>query len=185
MIIFVPDKFCSIMEKAKREKKVNPFQPWEDEYWEYRKKHPPLGRPKKFTPRSLWEKACEYFERTRNDCFYKQDFIRSGDSAGNIVELKQLRPYTWQGFENYLNETGVMYKLDDYRYNYEGRYEDFKGIIRAIDSVIYAQKIEGAAAGVFNANIIARELGLAEKSQIRVTEEQPLFGDELAEEATD
>jgi hypothetical protein len=42
---------------------------------------------------------------------------------------------------------------------------------------MYAQKFEGAASGAFNANIIARDLGLADKTEMKVTEEQPLFGD--------
>ena len=53
----------------------------------------------------------------------------------------------------------------------------FIEIIRAIDKIMFAQKFEGAASGAFNANIIARDLGLTDKSELKVTEEQPLFGD--------
>ena len=44
---------------------------------------------------------------------------------------------------------------------------------------MYDQKFVGAAVGAFKENLIARELGIADKSQIKVTGEQPLFGDRL------
>ncbi len=154
------------------------LQPWDEGYWEWRAKNPPLGRPKTFTPKKLWAVACEYFDRTRKNPFKKQDFIKGGESAGRIIELDQMRPYTWQGFEDYLNEQGIIARVDDYKLNRDGRYEDFVDVIRAIDRIMYANKFEGAASGIFNANIISRDLGLADKSQVTVKEEQPLFGDE-------
>jgi hypothetical protein len=42
---------------------------------------------------------------------------------------------------------------------------------------MFAQKFEGAAVGAFNSNIIARDLGLIDRTELKVTEEQPLFGD--------
>ena len=157
--------------------KKSTLNPWDEGYWEWRAENPPVGRPKTFTPKKLWELACKYFERTRNNHFYKQDFIKGGEMAGTIVQLKLTRPFTWQGFEDYLNEQGLIARIDDYKLNRDGRYGAFVDVVRAIDSVIYSQKFERAASGVFNANIIARDLGLADKSQIKVTEEQPLFGD--------
>jgi hypothetical protein len=41
--------------------------------------------------------------------------------------------------------------------------QDFSDIVSQIEDVIYTQKLEGAAADMLNANIIARELGLADK----------------------
>ena len=39
------------------------------------------------------------------------------------------------------------------------------------------QQFEGAAAGFLNPNIIARKLGLTDKSEVKVSQEQPLFPD--------
>lgn len=157
----------------------NPYQPWETGYWEYRAKNPPKGRTKALTPTELWKFACEYFERTaaKENAFKKQDFIKGGDAAGTIIELDQMRPFTWAGLEVYLGEKNIIDDLELYRANRNNAYSDFKGVIRNIDKIMYAQKFEGAASGVFNANIIARDLGLAEKSNVTVREEQPLFGD--------
>ena len=44
--------------------------------------------------------------------------------------------------------------------------KDFSTIISRIEEVIYNQKFQGAAADLLNANIISRELGLADKSEI-------------------
>lgn len=35
-----------------------------------------------------------------------------------------------------------------------------------VETTIYTQKFEGAAVGAFNSNIIARDLGLADKKEI-------------------
>ena len=43
---------------------------------------------------------------------------------------------------------------------------EFSGVVRAIDESIKNQKFDGAAAGFFNANIIARDLGLKDKSEV-------------------
>ena len=39
-------------------------------------------------------------------------------------------------------------------------------IIHKIEEIIYNQKFEGAAVGIFNSNIIARDLGLSDKKDI-------------------
>lgn len=159
-------------------------------YWEWRKN---TGRPKAIrTPKEMWEYACGYFRSIDEYPFLKQEQrknpikIEKGtiiddnlreEIKNPVIGLETIRPYTWAGFEAYLFERGVLANLDHYKCNLENRYQEFIGVIRAIDKIMFAQKFEGAAAGVFNANIIARDLGLADKSQIKVTEEQPLFGD--------
>lgn len=47
--------------------------------------------------------------------------------------------------------------------------EDFLSVITWAENVIYNQKFEGAAAGIYNANIIARDLGLREGVDNKVT----------------
>jgi len=49
---------------------------------------------------------------------------------------------------------------DEYRHR-----KDFLDITARVEAIIYSQKFEGAAADLLNPNIIARELGLAEKSE--------------------
>jgi hypothetical protein len=49
--------------------------------------------------------------------------------------------------------------------DYEGR-KDFSLVTEAIKNIIRTQKLEGASAGLLNANIIARDLGLRDSQDI-------------------
>jgi hypothetical protein len=44
--------------------------------------------------------------------------------------------------------------------------KDFLVVTARIEQIIYTQKFEGAAVGIFNANIISRDLGLIDKSDL-------------------
>jgi hypothetical protein len=45
-------------------------------------------------------------------------------------------------------------------------YKDFFGVVSRVEAIIRVQKFEGASADLLNANIIARDLGLADKSEL-------------------
>lgn len=130
-----------------------------NQFWKQRTKH---GRDRIFeTPEILWEAASEYFEWCDANPWFKKDFIKSGDSAGAIVDLPTQRPYTWTGLALFLNcdeETLRNLKTN----------KDFLGIYTRIRETIYTCKFEGATVGAYNANIIARDLGLVEKSESKV-----------------
>lgn len=127
-------------------------------FWELRSKH---GRDKLFaTPELLWEAACEYFEWCEENPWSKNEAVKSGDLAGTIISIPTERPYTLQGLCRYLNCS------TEYLKNFEANNKDsndFMPVITRIREAIYQQKFEGAAVGLFNANIIARDLGLADK----------------------
>jgi len=53
--------------------------------------------------------------------------------------------------------------------------KDFSQVISTIKEIIETQKFEGASAGLLNPNIIARDLGLADKQEtttVEITHEQ-------------
>ena len=144
-------------------------------YWECRAK---VGAPKKIpTPDIMWELACKYFQMVDEMPSEKQDFIRGGETAGTIVVLESIQPYTMSGFEDYLAENDIVAKLDDYISNKDNRYSEFTAIITRIRNIMFDQKFRGAAVGAFKENIIARELGLTDKSESTIIAEQPLFLD--------
>ena len=58
---------------------------------------------------------------------------------------------------------------------------EFSGVIRAIDESIKNQKFEGAAAGFFNSNIIARDLGLKDKIESHQTSVSASISDPVEE----
>lgn len=133
-------------------------------YWEGRKK---IGRPKDLkSPEQLWELACEYFQRCDNTPWLRTDF--KGKDAIE-VHIPTSRPYTWSGFDDFLFEKIGLSRLQDYKDNKDGRYSEFAYIITRIGQIMRTQKFEGAAVGAFNPNIIAREIGLSEKTELELS----------------
>lgn len=133
--------------------------PTGNQFWKLRSKH---GRDKLFaTPDLLWEAACEYFEWCDENPWYKNDALKSGDSAGEIIKIPTARPYTLTAFMLYIDASEEYWR--EFK---KADHQDFFGVITQIEQVIYTQKFEGAAVGVFNANIIARDLGLADNQNM-------------------
>jgi hypothetical protein len=139
------------------------FQP-KNKVWELAEN---AGRPKKIaSPEILFGHFVDYCEDVDSKPWYKTDF--KGKDADKVLIPLQ-RPYTWQGFDNYLFINKVISDLDDYKQNKDGTYSEFSDVLTRIRSIIYDQKITGATIGVFNAAIISAELGLATKTLIEAT----------------
>jgi len=128
-----------------------------NQFWKNRTKD---GRDKIYTPDEILQKAHEFFQWCDENPWIKKDFVRGGESAGSIVNLPTARPYTLSGlcvFAGISMKTFQRYEKD----------KDFSPIITHIKEICYTQKFEGAAVGAFNANIIARDLGLTDKSETK------------------
>jgi len=113
------------------------------------------------------EKLYEYFEQYKVDCKNspkKENFYSS--RADKQVSVDREIPLTWDGFEIWLRKKGIITRLDHYKSNLDNNYSEYLYIIRAIDKEIYEDKFSGAAAGIFQHNIIARDLGLIDKKDI-------------------
>jgi hypothetical protein len=138
-----------------------------NEFWKLRSKH---GRDKLFkTPELLWEAACEYFAWCDENPFKEEDFISAGPRGGEIIKLNRMRPYTLHGLCIYLDCNTSYFKNFKAQLNpdKEKLYKDFSAVLTRIEEVIYNQKFSGAAAGFLNANIIARDLGLMDKQEVK------------------
>lgn len=136
--------------------------PKNNQFWKLRSKH---GRDKLFeTADLLWEVACEYFQWCDDNPWIKNEAIKSGDFAGQIVKVPTSRPYTITALCLYL---GVNTKyFSDFKKSLKEDDQDFSEVVTRIEETIYSQKFEGAAVGAFNANIIARDLGLSDKKEL-------------------
>lgn len=128
-------------------------------YWKRRAKH---GRDRLFeTPEDMFNSAIEYFEWCDENPLYKHEW------KGNPIELVATplgRPYTWGGLTSFL---GISENYFRNFHNNNKDAEDFMAIIERIGNIIYTQKFEGASVGLFNSNIIARDLGLTDKSETK------------------
>lgn len=136
-----------------------------NQIWRQRKIH---GRPSIFeTPDELWEAATKYFEWC-DDNPLNEERLFAYKGAISSRNIKKLRPYTMGGLCLHMGIALQTFK------NYKAR-SDFMEICNDIETVIYQQKFEGAAAGLLNPVIIARDLGLRE--QVKVEEEATVIKD--------
>ncbi len=132
-----------------------------NDYWTRRKKD---GAPKKVeTPIELWEAACDYFKECDDNPWKKTDF--KGKDAKK-VQIPTQTPYTWDGLERHVHEVCGLVRLDDYKTNKDGRYDDYADVIHVLRKIINSQQLVGSLVGAFNSNMVARMLGLVEKSDI-------------------
>lgn len=124
-------------------------------FWEERSSH---GRAPIFaSPDQLWEACCEYFAWIDDNPLYEaKPFAFQG--VVTVTNLAKMRAMTVSGLCIFLDISVRTWA--EYRER-----QDFTPITTRVDEIIRTQKFQGAAADLLNANIIARDLGLAEKQE--------------------
>lgn len=131
--------------------------PKKNKYWQLRNKH---GRDHAIdTAETLWESCVEYFQWCEDNPLYEE----KGFAFQGVVtreSFPKMRAMTLTGLHLWLEITENTWQ------NYKERGEDFLRVIKQAENIIYTQKFEGAAADMLNSNIIARDLGLSDKSKI-------------------
>lgn len=138
--------------------------PKKNRFWMKRTKH---GRDKLFSdPEKLREACAEYFEWVEeNPLFEMRPFHYQGEVT--LEPVPKMRAMTISGMCLFLDistETWYQWRKQD----------DFSDICAQAETIIYNQKLSGAAADMLNASIIARELGLKDSQQVDNTHR---FGD--------
>ena len=116
------------------------------------------------TPELLY-KHFESYKRYCKQNPKKENFWSS--RSDKEVSVSREIPLTWNGFEIWLSKNKILVKLQDYKENKDNRYSEYACTIRTIIKEIYEDKYSGAASGIFQHNIIARDLGLTEKTENR------------------
>jgi len=114
-----------------------------------------VGTEKKYTPEELWNEAIEYASWAERNPLREEKVF----ATGVRMKVKKMRALTIKGFCLFANiscDTFENYSKD----------EAYFGITNSIKNLFYTQKLEGAAADLLNANLIAREIGLADKQDI-------------------
>ena len=132
-----------------------------NQFWKLRSKH---GRDKLFaTPALLWEAACSYFQWCEDNPLYE---VKGFAFQGTVTKenFPKMRAMTLSGLCFYLHCNEAYFRT--FKAQLPEGEEDFNTVIKEIETVIYNQKFQGAAADLLNANIIARDLGLSDKSTV-------------------
>jgi len=138
---------------AERDDKTGQFLPG-NRFWEVRSSH---GRNPIFAaPADLWAAACEYFEWVEANPLY-EDKLVTFQGVATHEPVAKMRAMTIAGLCLFLDISQQGWA--EYRAK-----PDFSEVTARIDDVIRSQKFAGAAADLLNANIIARDLGLADKT---------------------
>lgn len=130
-----------------------------NQFWNLRSKH---GRDKLFqSPELMWEAACEFFQWCIDNPWHKNEVIKSGEMAGEIIKVPTQRPFTLIGLCLYMGCS------ESYFRNFEANNthnEDFITVLTRIEETIRNNKYEGGMVGAYNANIVMRDLGMVDKS---------------------
>lgn len=136
-----------------------------NQWWKLRSKH---GRDKLFkTPKLLWDAACEYFQWCEENPLKESQLVSfQGNSVLEVVP--KMRPFTMEGLCIYLDCNTAYFR--QFKEALNGKTDqiskDFSTVIASIEEVVRNQQFSGAAAGFLNANIISRNLGLKDKTDV-------------------
>lgn len=144
---------------------IDPKESWRDpvtgrfkygnKFWEARSSH---GRNPIFdSPDKLLDACVQYFQWVEeNPLWEAKVFCYQGETTKEV--MPKMRAMTISGLCIYIGISPDTWE------SYHKR-PDFIGIVREVSEIIRTQKFEGAAAELLNANIIARDLGLADKQE--------------------
>ena len=130
-----------------------------NQFWKARSSH---GAKPKFTnPDDLWEACCEYFEWVEDNPLW-EDKVTSYQGENTHEPIVKMRAMTVGGLCIFLDITQETWN------QWRSTRKDLSEIVTRVDEIIRYQKFTGAAADLLNPNIIARDLGLTDKSETKV-----------------
>ena len=123
--------------------------------WQARSSH---GRNPIFETPEILEKACyEYFQWVQDNPLIAAETVKF-QGVGKTMAVPRMRAMTILGLVNFLD-------IDESTWYEYRKKPDFSKVVSKVEGIIRQQKIEGSAADMLNSNIIARELGLADRRE--------------------
>lgn len=126
-----------------------------NQFWRVRSSH---GRNPIFNrPEELWDACEQYFQWVEANPL-REEKVFNGKDGIVRADIAKMRAMTMAGLCIFLD-------IDRTTWAEYGKKEDFSPVTTRAEQVIREQKFAGAAADLLNANIIARDLGLAEKQE--------------------
>ena len=113
-----------------------------------------------YSPKQLYESACEYFRYVETHPFYERKIAGTYYGEPMMVDVPKKRPMTLSGLLIFLEiSSNSWYRI----YKKRTRYSK---VVSLIEMIIQDQKFTGAATGFFKENLIIRDLGLADKQDV-------------------
>lgn len=149
-----------------------------NQFWLARTSHG--ADPEYKNPDDLWASCCEYFQWVSDNPLY-EDKVFSYQGEITHEPVAKMQAMTISGLCLFLGIETTTWR------RWRAERTDLCTVITRAEQIIYHQKFTGAAADLLNANIIARDLGLADKQDHSSTDgsmspKQSLSRDELQAE---
>lgn len=107
----------------------------------------------------LFEACCDYFQWCDDNPLQEAKLV-SFEGVSSLEEVPKLRAYTINGLTLFIDITDRQWR------EWRTTRQDLLPVIEWAEKTIKDQKFVAAAAGLLNANIISRDLGLADKTEI-------------------
>ena len=127
-----------------------------NQFWKARAKH---GRRKIFgCPKLLWDCCVQYFQWVEDNPLLEEKVFHT-DGRITRASVSKMRAMTIGGLCIFLDVDQSTWE----NYRSAENYKEYFRVITRAEEIIKTQKFTGAAADMLNPNIIARDLGLAEK----------------------
>lgn len=125
------------------------------------------------SPEDLLAYFKDYVKHEAENPMYKIDYV--GQLATKVI-IPLETPITFDGFECYLREIGVIKShLGHYEDKNNESYKAYLPIIIGIRQNCWVNNFKGASVGKFNANLIAKKLGLTEKVEQTINVTPPIL----------
>ena len=129
------------------------------------------------TPEVLWKHFLDYKEAVKKKPIIVKDWV--GKDATDVYREKE-RPLTIEGFENYLEDEGIIGDLSHYFANTNNSYSEYLTICSRIKRNVRQDQIEGGMVGIYNPSITQRLNSLVDKKETELKVDvnpTPIFGD--------
>ena len=107
----------------------------------------------------MWQHFLDYKQSIKDNPILVKDWV--GKDADEVHKPKE-RPLTFIGFQNYLDDIGIINVVEQYFENREDRYKDYVGICSRIKRNIQQDQIEGGMVNIYNPSITQRLNGLTD-----------------------
>jgi len=140
-------------------------------FWEARSSAGP--KPKFADPESLWSACLEYFDWNASNPLHEAKAF-SYEGLVTVQAMPVMRAMTIGGLCIFLDIEQSTWR--EWR---ESR-SDLSAVITRAEEIIRTQKFEGASANLLNPNIIARDLGLSDKTELTGKDGGPIKTEDVS-----
>jgi len=135
----------------------------------------PWNRQKIKTAEELWSLFMNYTKHSDDNPMVEAKLFNAKDGLRD-GELDHIRPYTLEGFLNFVGMHKGTWNEWKKRYEEEPFFVD---TMIQIESIVEDQMFQGAMGGFFNPSLASRKLGLAERQELTGANGGPIETEEV------